>query len=66
MIKIRTGITFGFFKTKSLATFDEFSEDMRPASFGIKYDLVGVSEEDKEHIRAEIVRKELTALVSRV
>lgn len=66
MIKIRIGIALGFFQTADIIEYDEFFEDMRPASFSVKYGLLQEDEADRERIRAEVAQKEIARLVTRV
>lgn len=65
MVKVKLGLALGFFKARNMQDFNDFLADMRPASFRLENGLHGVSEDDCNRIRAEIVNKVLPELVVR-
>ena len=65
MVKVKLGIVLGFLKTRSLHDFNEFLENMRPASFRLENELRGASEYECDLMRAEIAQKVLPELVAR-
>ena len=65
MVKVKLGIALGFFEARDVQSFNEFLEDMRPASFRLENGLQTASEQECEFARAEIVGKVLPELVVR-
>lgn len=66
MVKVKLGIVLGFFKTRNIRHFNDFMSDMRPATFRLENDLQDKKEYDCDLMRAEIMRKVLPELVTRV
>ena len=60
---IKLGLTLGFFEPIDKKGFDEFSDDMRPASFRLSNGLEKASERQCDEARAETVCNALPELV---
>lgn len=66
MIKLRLGLALGFFETSDKNEFNDFVDDMRPASFTRAYCDKDMAKEEKDMRRAEIVRELLGEIIKRV
>lgn len=63
LAEVRLGIALGFLETINDEDFDEFYNDMHPATFKISNNLEKESERKRDEVRAELARKVLPQLV---
>ena len=63
IIDVRLGVFLKFFEVSNLDAFDDFLDDMQPATFCINNNLEGESERFYDEIRAEAVGSTLRQLV---
>ena len=63
MLEVRLGTVLGFFKPRDKVGFEDFFDEMYPATFRISNGLQGLDERGCDEIRAETVGNALPELV---
>jgi protein arginine kinase len=66
IVKVKLGMALGFFESNKIELFNNFLEDMRPASFRLRNCMQSATTQECDIMRAEIVGNVLPKLVLRV